>query len=308
MTSPSTVKRRTRDQSGAMRRAVPALGWLTSRQSPTGHHSGARVTHVLGIHHVSTIAGDPQRNLDFFAGLLGLRLVKRTVNFDDPQTYHLYYGDEVGTPGCIMTFFPWPGARPGRQGPGEVAVTSFSVLPAALGFWLERFVRHGVPHESARLARERRRRRASARISRPRRGDVRAGRTSGGRSATGVDAGVRQSRPSTRSTGSTPSRCGWSRAMRPRRVLVDLLGFRALSEHETTRRYAVGEGGPSRIVDVRIGRRLHARREGRRYRAPRCVRGARRRRRARAARACHRRRAPSDGGQGQELLSLGLLS
>ena len=106
------------------------------------------MTNVLGLHHVSTIAGDPQRNLDFFAGLLGLRLVKRTVNFDDPQTYHLYYGDEVGTPGCIMTFFPWPGAKPGRQGPGEVAVTSFSVLPSALGFWLERFVRHGVPHES----------------------------------------------------------------------------------------------------------------------------------------------------------------
>src|SRR5215218_9477440 len=70
--------------------------------------TGARVTNVLGIHHVSTIAGEPQRNVDFFAGLLGLRLVKRTVNFDDPQTYHLYYGDEVGTPGCIMTFFPWP--------------------------------------------------------------------------------------------------------------------------------------------------------------------------------------------------------
>ena len=105
------------------------------------------MTEVRGIHHVSTIASDPQRNIDFFAGLLGLRLVKRTVNFDDPETYHLYYGDEVGTPGCIMTFFPWPGAKPGRQGPGECAVVSFSVLPGAIGFWLERFVRHGVTHE-----------------------------------------------------------------------------------------------------------------------------------------------------------------
>src|ERR671914_629565 len=69
------------------------------------------MTKILGIHHVTAIAGDPQRNLDFYAGILGLRFVKRTVNFDDPQTYHFYYGDEVGTPGTIMTFFPWPGAR-----------------------------------------------------------------------------------------------------------------------------------------------------------------------------------------------------
>src|SRR5688572_11948139 len=105
------------------------------------------MTPILGIHHVTAIASDPQRNLDFYAGLLGLRLVKRTVNFDDPQTYHLYFGDEVGTPGSLMTFFPWPGARRGRQGTGQVAVTSFSVLPGALGFWLERLVRHGIPHE-----------------------------------------------------------------------------------------------------------------------------------------------------------------
>src|SRR3989449_6302223 len=82
------------------------------------------MTGVLGIHHVTAIASDPQRNLDFYVGLLGLRLVKRTVNFDDPETYHLYFGDEVGNPGSIMTFFPWPGARPGRQGTGQVAVTS----------------------------------------------------------------------------------------------------------------------------------------------------------------------------------------
>src|SRR5207247_849001 len=105
------------------------------------------VTGVLGIHHVTAIASDPQKNLDFYVGLLGLRLVKRTVNFDDPETYHLYFGDEVGTPGSIMTFFPWPGARPGRQGTGQVAVTAFAVLPRALGFWVERFVRHGVTFE-----------------------------------------------------------------------------------------------------------------------------------------------------------------
>src|SRR5262245_56259783 len=104
----------------------------------------ARRTAVAGIHHVTAIASDPQRNLDFYVGLLGLRFVKRTVNFDDPHTYHFYFGDEVGTPGSIMTFFPWPRARRGRQGTGQVAVTSFAILPSALGFWIERLVQHGV--------------------------------------------------------------------------------------------------------------------------------------------------------------------
>src|SRR3954464_4911661 len=106
------------------------------------------VSEILGIHHVTAIASDPQRNVDFYAGMLGLRLVKRTVNFDDPQTYHLYYGDATGSPGSIMTFFPWPGARSGRQGVGEVAITSFAIRPASVGFWLERLVQHGIAHES----------------------------------------------------------------------------------------------------------------------------------------------------------------
>src|ERR687897_2085943 len=93
---------------------------------------------VGGIHHVTAIASDPQRNLDFYAGLLGLRLVKRTVNFDDPGTYHLYYGDGDGSPGSIMTFFPWPGAPQCRIGAGQLTVTSFSIPAASLGYWTER--------------------------------------------------------------------------------------------------------------------------------------------------------------------------
>jgi glyoxalase family protein len=100
-----------------------------------------------GIHHVTAIASDPQRNLDFYAGILGMRLVKRTVNFDDPTTYHFYFGDSEGTPGSILTFFPWPGSRRGRQGAGQVAVTSFAILPASVGFWIERFIRHHVEFE-----------------------------------------------------------------------------------------------------------------------------------------------------------------
>jgi glyoxalase family protein len=99
---------------------------------------------TAGIHHVTAIASDPQRNLDFYAGVLGLRLVKRTVNFDDPTTYHFYFGDADGTPGSIMTFFPWPDARRGRQGSGQIAVTSFAILPSSVGFWIERFIRYQV--------------------------------------------------------------------------------------------------------------------------------------------------------------------
>lgn len=97
-----------------------------------------------GIHHVTAIAGDPQQNIDFYAGLLGLRLVKLTVNFDDPGAYHLYYGDEAGHPGTIMTFFSWPGARRGRRGTGQVGVTSFAVPPDSLTFWRERLTEAGV--------------------------------------------------------------------------------------------------------------------------------------------------------------------
>ena len=100
-----------------------------------------------GIHHVTGIASDPQKNLDFYSGVLGMRLVKRTVNFDDPTTYHFYFADAEGTPGTILTFFPWPGSRRGRQGAGQVAVTSFSILPGAIGFWIERFIRYRVEFE-----------------------------------------------------------------------------------------------------------------------------------------------------------------
>jgi glyoxalase family protein len=104
-------------------------------------------TQTLGIHHITAIAGDPQKNLDFYSGLLGLRLVKLTINFDDPTTYHLYYGDGSGNPGTILTFFPWPGAHRGRQGTGQASAVAFAIRPASLGYWIERLVRHGVKHE-----------------------------------------------------------------------------------------------------------------------------------------------------------------
>jgi len=100
----------------------------------------------VGIHHITAIAGEPQRNLDFYAGILGLRLVKLTVNFDDPTTYHLYYGDELGRPGSILTFFPWPHGRRGRQGTGQAGSVALAIPPASLGFWIERLLSHNIKY------------------------------------------------------------------------------------------------------------------------------------------------------------------
>src|SRR6476646_8647598 len=101
-----------------------------------------------GIHHVTAMASDPQANVDFYTGVLGLRLVKRTVNFDDPSTYHFYYGDEVGHPGTILTFFPWEGAAPGRGGVGQTQQTAFRVPARSLGYWTHRFIAKGIAHEA----------------------------------------------------------------------------------------------------------------------------------------------------------------
>lgn len=91
-----------------------------------------------GIHHITAIVGHPQENVDFYAGVLGLRLVKQTVNFDDPGTYHLYFGNEGGQPGTIITFFPWPGAFQGKIGSGQVGVTSYVVPKGSMPFWENR--------------------------------------------------------------------------------------------------------------------------------------------------------------------------
>jgi predicted esterase/catechol 2,3-dioxygenase-like lactoylglutathione lyase family enzyme len=205
---------------------------------------------ILGIHHVSAIASDPQRNLDFYGGLLGLRLVKRTVNFDDPQTYHLYYGDEVGTPGSIMTFFPWPGARSGRQGAGQVAVVAFAIVPGAVGFWLDRLLRHGVAYQQP--------------VKRGVGADaeqVIAFRDHDGLMLELVAHAAAVSRPSwARAPGVPPEQAIrgfhgvtlWiDRAADSERVLLDTLGFRELREDGTTKRYTVGAGGPGTFVDLR---------------------------------------------------------
>ncbi|CAM4139695.1 ring-cleaving dioxygenase [Lederbergia lenta] len=99
----------------------------------------------MGIHHITAIVGHPQENVDFYSGILGLRLVKKTVNFDDPGTYHLYFGDKGGKPGTIITFFPWIGAQQGVIGAGQVGVTSYVVPTGALSYWEKRLEKFHIP-------------------------------------------------------------------------------------------------------------------------------------------------------------------
>ena len=201
---------------------------------------------TAGIHHVTGIASDPQRNVDFYAGVLGLRLVKRTVNFDDPTTYHFYFGDGAGRPGTILTFFPWPDTRRGRQGTGQVAVTSFAIAPSSVGFWIERFINKRVeftPPQS-RYDDER----------------VIAFKDHDGFMAELVAHPLAEGRPGWDGSGVPVEHsirglfsvtlwqdtCDATVAL-----LSDLMGFRLVREQGSVYRYAAGDGGPGTIVDLR---------------------------------------------------------
>ncbi len=201
---------------------------------------------TTGIHHVTAIAGEPQRNVDFYAGLLGLRVVKKTVNFDDPETYHLYYGDGAGTPGSIMTFFPWPAAPRGRIGAGQLTVTSFSVPAASLGYWTERLVEGGVRFERPDD------RFGETVISFPdpdglrlelvaAREDHREGWADGPAPS---DHAVRGFHHVTLAVADPP---------RTASLMTDTLGFRQTGEAEGRTRYEAGEGGPGNTVDLAPG-------------------------------------------------------
>lgn len=103
---------------------------------------------VTGLHHVTALAADPQKNYDFYAGILGLRLVKKTINFDATEVYHLYYGNEEGSPGTILTFFPYLGIPKGRKGKGQLTVTSFSIPENSIDYWIKRLTKFHVKYEA----------------------------------------------------------------------------------------------------------------------------------------------------------------
>ena len=195
-----------------------------------------------GIHHVTAISGEPQRNVDFYAGVLGLRLVKKTVNFDDPETYHLYYGDGPGNPGTIMTFFPWAHAPGGRIGAGQVVVTSFSIPATSLGYWTERLVEQGVRFEKPRdrfgetvlTFEDPDRLRVELVASEDGRPEWAGGTVPAEHSVRGFHH-VALAVETTESTV---------------RLMTEALGFRQVDEAEGRVRLSAGEGGPGNTVDV----------------------------------------------------------
>lgn len=201
---------------------------------------------TAGIHHVTAIASDPQRNLDFYAGVLGLRLVKRTVNFDDPTTYHFYFGDAEGTPGSIMTFFPWPDARRGRQGSGQIAVTSFAILPSSLGFWIERFIRYQVEFSQPISRFE------DERVIAFKDRDGFMGELVAHSSAESRPRWAGQSVPPEHSIRGIYSVTLWQDSCDlTGKLLTDTLGFRAVREQASIFRFAAAPGEIASIVDLR---------------------------------------------------------
>jgi glyoxalase family protein len=108
------------------------------------------VNKIFGLHHITAIAASAQRNYDFYTGVMGLRLVKKTVNFDDPETYHFYFGDETGSPGTLLTFFPWEWMVPGRPGPGMATNIGYSVPGGSVAFWMQRFTDKKVKYDPPR--------------------------------------------------------------------------------------------------------------------------------------------------------------
>ena len=199
---------------------------------------------ILGLHHVTAIASAPQRNLDFYTQVLGLRLVKLTVNFDDPTTYHFYFGDAKGKPGTILTFFPWQRTTPGRVGVGETMGVAFAVPANALGFWADRLKRHQIETQTTTAL--------------------------GGEEVLGfADPDGMKIELVAAQTGTIP--ITWSGAtVEPERAISGLytvtlaeesntstarlltktMGFRLVAEQENRSRYEVGSGGGGAYVDI----------------------------------------------------------
>lgn len=205
-------------------------------------------TLISGLHHLTAIATNAQTNVDFYAGLLGLRLVKRTVNFDDPTAYHLYYGDETGSPGSIITFFYWADAPRGQVGAGQVTSISFSAPPAALEFWRERLLRHGVKADRRSRFGEDTLSFADPDgipleiVAAPE--DGRAGWSGGGVPEDYALRGMHTAELMVAASAPTEA------------LLVEEMGYRLVRREGNRARFSAGPGGPGRWVDVVSG--VHA--------------------------------------------------
>ena len=188
---------------------------------------------ILGLHHVTAIGGDPQENYNFYAGFLGMRLVKKTVNFDDPGTYHLYYGDSQGSPGSLVTFFAWPNSYRGRAGNGQPTTISLAVPKGSLDAWINRASYAGVS--------------MSERMTRFDEEYVTL-EDPDGIEVELVASGSDSAEPAVERLHSiTLSEEGYERTAA---MLTGLLGYRLQAETGNRFRYEVGSGGSSTYLDV----------------------------------------------------------
>lgn len=207
------------------------------------------VDEIQGIHHVTAIAADANRNIEFYTQVLGLRLVKVTVNFDDPAAYHLYYGDTLGRPGTVITFFVWANMPPGRRGSGQVTAVGFSVPAASLDYWRARLEAHGVRTEPAERFDEK---------------VLRFYDPDGLQLELVAGPGPDNREPWT--GGPVPAEHGvrgiygvtlTEPAAEPTTGLLTLvMGFRFQAADAGRYRYATGPGGPGAVVDVEVRRDL----------------------------------------------------
>ena len=202
------------------------------------------VNGVLGLHHVTAISSDPQKTVDFYTKILGLRLIKLTVNYDDSSTYHVYFGDEIGHPGSVLTFFPWPGQPRGRKGAGQATATSFSIPQESIPFWQDRLKSHRVSQEATQ------KRFGETVLSfedQDRQGlELVVNKEVEGR--TGWTHGPVPREHAIRGFHSVTL---WEEVLeRTESVLVDTLGFRIVGHEENRFRYEAGKGAAGTIVDI----------------------------------------------------------
>jgi glyoxalase family protein len=197
-----------------------------------------------GLHHITAIATDPQQNVDFYAGVLGLRLVKITINYDDPGSYHLYYGDESGSPGSILTFFAWPGGPPGTRGTAQATVTSFSVPEGSLGYWQKQFDQHHVRYEKP----VRRWEEESLVFYDPDGLQLELVAHLGAEERAAWTQGPLPLEMATRGFHSVT--LSLKESTPTAKLLTDTLGFQLLREEGTRARYIAGEHGTARTVDI----------------------------------------------------------
>jgi len=199
---------------------------------------------VLGLHHVTAISSDPQKTLDFYTKILGLRLIKLTINYDDPGTYHVYFGDEIGHPGTVLTFFPWPGQPRGRKGAGQATNTSFSISQESISYWQDRLKSQSVSLEAPRqrfgdtvLSFEDQDGQGLELVGN-REPEERTGRIQGPVPRKHAIRGFHSVTLSEEVLERTES------------VLVDTLGFRLVGQEENRFRYEAGKGAAGTIVDI----------------------------------------------------------